>query len=210
MKEGKYVICYIHGYNGDAYGHTYRLIAEQIFSNPIYKDRVELLTVGYDLATTSADIIVNRMKQYLYEEEVDIVIGNSLGAFFAMFNKLPKLLFCPCLEPTNELWRIGAEQNISDQFYRLERILKEELPDKKEMIVAFFGTRDEVLGQTYKRMLTEASKNPGTNIETYWQEGGHRMNESTSKTFIDFGLDRIFKFYFNEWFDEISSDTISQ
>lgn len=201
MKDGKYVICYIHGFRGNPYDENYNLIAKRIEENPKLSDNIELITLDYNLKEDYSEVIDMRIRSYLWNENVDLIIATGIGAFWAMLTNLPKLLWCPCLSPKNSLPHIGYDGVIAKQFYRLEDILNEKLDKKRETIIAYFTFSDSVVGQQYKRQLEIVARNSKTaTIQTFYIPGTHSLDEETSKEFINKGLNRLFEFEFHRSF----------
>ena len=98
----------IHGYNGTPQNAAYAALK----ANGC--DAIIAPAIDYDAETPAA--ILDRLRGIIREEQPDLLVGTSLGGFFAAVlsaeTHLPVILVNPCLLPVLHLPRLGFQGDI--------------------------------------------------------------------------------------------------
>ncbi len=127
----------IHGYKGTPHNAAYSAISG--FGESIISPEID-----YDIE--HPDVILNRLLEICKTNNIDMIVGTSLGGFFASIiaGKLqkPLLLVNPCLQPQNVIPALGYEGDIN-WFVKMSAEL-----DKIdiERVRCIIGGRDEIIG----------------------------------------------------------------
>ena len=165
-------LLYVHGYNGDPYGDSYKNLKNACGS------KHELYTFDYN-----PEFPIHAIKelfQFVKENKIDCVIGASLGGFLTMnLYGVSRIVVNPCWDPANELYQLR---------YRGDNSVYEELLDgmtetldfeEKNLCTGVFSDHDELLGFTY---LDNFQKY----FETSWLVNGrHRIDKSMANDIIN-------------------------
>ncbi|MDD6489192.1 MAG: GIY-YIG nuclease family protein [Clostridia bacterium] len=97
----------VHGYNGSQ-KNSAAVALEKLGYNVISP------SINYD--SDSPESIIDNLSAVLYDESPDVVVGTSLGGFFAAVlsarNDLPVILVNPCLMPFLTLEKLGYKGNV--------------------------------------------------------------------------------------------------
>ena len=144
------LILNIHGYHGSQKNSAYTALSElgcDIISPPI------------DYDETSPENILGQLRYILADRRTDVIVGTSLGGFFAAVlsaeYELPATLVNPCLMPFYHLPKLGYDGCIHD-FIKLFGSLSEL---DKSLVSCIVGDADEVLGDhSFTEMLTRNSR----------------------------------------------------
>lgn len=126
----------IHGYKGNSHNSAYKA----------------LKSLGYDVISPSLDYdvlapeeIFETLCRQIIDNEADIIVGTSLGGFFAAVLStqlnLPVILVNPCLTPFLYLPRLGYTKDIKPYIAMFGEILKL----KKYNISTIIGGQDEII-----------------------------------------------------------------
>ena len=157
-----------------------------------------------DLAAHDAEIIK--------AEQPSLIIGNSLGGFFALMcesGNIPILSVNPCVNPYEHMKRYvdqtleyHSKRNDGSTTYlftqeTLEKFkeynyIKDKIKANMDNIWALLSTRDEVLGDTHIKLFEEVEKETGYDHVLYFTNGffGHRFTYSNIIVLCEF-IDEI-------------------
>ena len=126
----------IHGYGGAPHNSAYTVLSNRGY-------RIVSPAIDYDRETP--DDIVARLYAIIESEQVDLIVGVSLGGFFAAVcaagTRLPVVLINPCLLPFLHLPRLGYTRSVAP-FLPLFGTLSQLERDRVFCIV---GGKDEVI-----------------------------------------------------------------
>ena len=136
QKKYHFEILAIHGYHGSSNNATYRALDETCLN---------ITAPSIDFDSESPDAVLNRLRYYMTTNDIDVILGTSLGGFYAAvlsaeFNK-PAILVNPCLMPFLHLPRLGYKGDITpyiSMFGTLEDL-------KNENICCIVGDADNVI-----------------------------------------------------------------
>ncbi|MCH5167398.1 MAG: hypothetical protein J1F35_05835 [Erysipelotrichales bacterium] len=81
-------VLYIHDFNGSAYEETYKNIEESLKKYP----KIILHTISWDLKDSSISVERLNIINYINENKIDILIGNSVGGYIISSINKPKIL----------------------------------------------------------------------------------------------------------------------
>ena len=144
------LILNIHGYHGSQKNSAYTALKEL---------GCDLISPPIDYDETSPENILGRLRYILADRRPDVIVGTSLGGFFAAVlsaeHDLPAILVNPCLMPFYHLPKLGFEGDVIDfiaPFGSLSEL-------DKSLISCIVGDADEVLGDhSFTEMLTRNSR----------------------------------------------------
>lgn len=155
-------ILYLHGLGSSANSMTVSILKKQL------KGQFDI--VSFDLYH-DCDLSINLINQYLMHNNVDLIIGTSLGAFYALCieTNVPKILMNPALNPYQDLKLLVGyheyftkRQNEKEKsFYLSESDLEKFLnyapiyASENDLII--ISSKDEILGNTFETHLKEIS-----------------------------------------------------
>ena len=92
-------ILYIHGYNGSPFGSSYHHLK-------LYAAGHNLHSIDYN--PEQPELAIQSIKQYVADNQIDLIIGASLGGFLAMhIFGVPHIVVNPCWNPAIELPIVG-------------------------------------------------------------------------------------------------------
>ncbi|PID90111.1 MAG: hypothetical protein CSA97_04570 [Bacteroidetes bacterium] len=112
------------------------------------------------------------LHSFIQENDIDLVIGSSLGAFITLqLREKTRIVINPCCDPAVEVPKRSEWPDDIVQKYRIQREkLYEDLKEEDRMqTYALFGTNDELFSffDEYKRHYAQA----------LLMEDGHRISE---------------------------------
>ncbi|MCM1528463.1 MAG: hypothetical protein NC093_00515 [Alistipes sp.] len=127
----------IHGYKGNVHNSAYTVM-EAIGCENIISPQLD-----YD--SMNPESVVAILRQQIVENNVDIIVGTSLGGFYAailsaQFN-LPVILLNPCLMPFIYLPRLGYIKDVKPYMTMFGKLLKL----KKYNVSTVVGGQDEII-----------------------------------------------------------------
>lgn len=164
-------ILFIHGFNGSPTGGSYTLLKERL--DP---EKYHLHTIDYNPADPVGTI--RNIRGFCIENHVGLVIGTSLGGFFALcVTNLPRIVHNVCWSPSTELLRLG----LPEQYARIYKVLEDEFLTRRQegaLVRAVFSTGDELLGDRYRAAFENLFTRPAL------VGGGHRMNEAAADIIV--------------------------
>ena len=140
----------IHGYHGSQKNSAYTALSEL---------GCDLISPSIDYDETSPENILGQLRYILADRRPDVVVGTSLGGFFAAVlsaeHDLPAILVNPCLMPFYHLPKLGFEGDVIDfiaPFGSLSEL-------DRSLVSCIVGDADEVLGDhSFTEMLTRNSR----------------------------------------------------
>jgi len=126
----------IHGYGGNPHNAAYTALQKNGCS------KVTAPAIDYD--TQSPEIILERLQNIIADKQINLIIGTSLGGFYASVlsaqHNLPVMLVNPCLTPfLLDLLSELEKNSLVQLFNELEKI---ELSN----VSCIVGDADELLG----------------------------------------------------------------
>lgn len=90
----KYKILYIYGYNSSSNSNTFKWLKEHLQNTDMY-------SISYDQENPSDSI--DKLCDYILENTIDIIIGSSLGGWYAMHLGTRFSLPCILINPVTDL-----------------------------------------------------------------------------------------------------------
>lgn len=153
------MILNLHGLNGSAYNTNYKLLLKNYAEDAIISPQI-------DYTITSPTDLLDRLKIY---EDVDFIVGNSFGGFYAyilsnIYN-IPCLLVNPCIPPDKYIPSLVKGYAYTDELVHLTKKYITN-PQPTYMIL---GMDDEVLLPTHTEQFIQADK--------LWKiRGGHSLS----------------------------------
>lgn len=137
LRKHKMQILNIHGYNGSPHNAAYAALNENSCQD------ITAPSIDYD--AESPEIILEGMKGIIADKQIKMIVGTSLGGFFAAVLSaelnLPVILVNPCLMPFHHLPGLGFQGNIK-QFIPLFGMLDKL---KSENVSCIIGADDEII-----------------------------------------------------------------
>ena len=165
-------LLYVHGYNGDPYGDSYQNLKEAC------GDKHELHTIDYNPEFPKHAI--KDIWAYIKENNIDCVIGASLGGFLTMnLYGVSRIVVNPCWDPANELYKLGYRGDIGVYEELLDGMTETLDFEEKNLCTGVFAVFDELLGMKYVDTFRKYFGNP------YIIVGQHRISKDMAKDIID-------------------------
>jgi predicted esterase YcpF (UPF0227 family) len=169
-------ILYIHGYGGNGNSRT---------ATELQKNMGEQAIVYSPMFSTDISVFCNMLENikkanlFVKENNVDIVIGSSMGGFIASFvSGMPKILINPCLLPSEQLpVRIFPEIEAPElQKYKDLESLR--IIDREEQSLSYglFSTNDELF--SYRELFASLYSKE----HIYTMNDGHRISPDNVKS----------------------------
>lgn len=132
---------YIYGFNSNSNSSTKDML------NTLLKEfGYEVVSIDYDQMDPNASL--DKIEDYVENNNIDLVIGSSLGGFYTLCvsNNVKKIVINPCMFPSKELSKIvKLPDDVLIEYKRLETFLYE---DKTMLsiddVIGLFGTNDEL------------------------------------------------------------------
>lgn len=166
-------ILYVHGFNSTPYSNTYNT-----FKKLLDPDFYELHTIDYDPKDPKA--AVAEIKKYVKENEIDLIIGSSLGGFLTLnIFGVSRIVINPCWNPAVELPLIGYD-GPTDVYETMLADLRQELDDEEAGLVSgCFAPEDELLGKKYVNIFQKYF------LRLYVIPGGHRVSNEAAELIVN-------------------------
>lgn len=166
-------ILYVHGFNSTPYSNTYNTFKKLL--NP---DFYELHTIDYDPKDPKA--AVAEIKKYVKENEIDTIIGSSLGGFLTLnIFGVSRIVINPCWNPAVELPLIGYD-GPTDVYKTMLADLRQALDDEEAGLVSgCFAPEDELLGKKYVNIFQKYF------LRLYAIPGGHRVSNEAAELIVN-------------------------
>ena len=165
------MIINIHGLYGTAENVNYKILSKLYPVSEIYSPQIQF----EDCSPSSIMGELNAVKN------IDFVVGNSLGGFFAYAlsakRNRPCLLVNPCIPPTKYMKdpSFGYPEKFLDELKQLQEsaeAIKIHQPVCNTFVI--LGKDDEVLDSRFTKSYLK-------NVELYEIEGGHRISGTAFK-----------------------------
>ena len=165
------MIVNIHGLYGTAENVNYKILSKLYSVPEIYSPQIHF-------ENRSPNSIVEELTAI---KNIDFIVGNSLGGFFAYVlsakRNCPCLLVNPCIPPTKYIGKLVLEypKKFLDELEQLEEsaeAVKIHQPICNTFVI--LGRDDEVLDSKF-------TKNYLKNVELYELDGGHRISGTAFK-----------------------------
>lgn len=197
-------ILYIHGYNGKPDGGSFRKLAKYAEAACFGGEKVEMHSFDYD--ATKPYKAIRELKLYYYKNDIDLIIGSSLGGFLAaQCDWARRIVVNPCWFPSVELPKIGYTGPTDDYTY-LERDLGAySKHGDADLCIGCFAPEDELLGTKYLNSFLEDFR------ETHDIPGGHHLSdEAAEKIMTEIAPMLIERFKASEGPGHIVSDGLNE
>ena len=196
-------ILYVHGYHGNPNGGSFQKLSKYAAEADFGGEQVEMHSIDYDAEHPFES--VRALKQYYYENDIDLIIGSSLGGFLAACcDWARRIVVNPCMYPSVELPKIGYAGPV-DQYQRMEEHLGYYAEDgDKDLCIACFAEDDEIFGEKYVDDFFTHFE------EAYDIPGGHHLSEEGAEIIMkEIAPELIARFKSGEGPGHIVSDGLS-
>ena len=122
---------------------------------------------------------IQSIKQYVADNQIDLIIGASLGGFLAMhIFGVPRIVVNPCWNPAVELPLIGYTGPIEEYEDILAGFPMFHDYEEYHLCSGCFADNDELLGTRYKDIFTRYFAN------VYSISDGHRISAQSAREII--------------------------
>lgn len=165
-------ILYIHGYNGNMYGNSYHHLQHHAAGHNLY---------SIDYNPEQPEQAIQSIKQYVADNQIDLIIGASLGGFLAMhIFGVPRIVVNPCWNPAVELPTVGYTGDTAVYERLLNALLANINEEESRLCTGCFAANDELLGTRYK-----------SEFEKYFQHtfdisDGHKITATSAQEILDY------------------------
>ena len=160
-------ILYIHGYNGNMHGNSYIHLAQ-------HSSWHNLHSIDYD--PEQPEQAIQSIKQYVADNQIDLIIGASLGGFLAMhIFGVPRIVVNPCWNPAVELPIVGYTGDTAVYERLLSHLLANINEEESRLCTGCFAASDELLGTRYKSEFEKYF------CHTFDISDGHRITDTSAK-----------------------------
>lgn len=168
-------ILFIYGYGGSPQSHFCTLIREALS-----KDEYNVLCPQYPQEDCSQ--ATDFLLKYIDENNIDLVIGTSLGGFIALIldTRVPTIVLNPCMIPSVELPKLEPRPDHPDDvrpsaemiatYKPFEPLAFNKEAIKRRLVVGMFAENDELLGMKYKDAFIDCYD------RVRYMPGGHHGN----------------------------------
>lgn len=165
-------ILYIHGYNGSPTGSSYIL-----FDSMLDKSKYELHTIDYNAEDPEG--AVTKIRKYVKENKIQLVIGSSLGGFLTLFlYGTMRIVINPCWDPAVELPLIGYIGPTETYARMLQELKNTTDEEEAELCCGCFAQSDELLGNKYRATFSKFYS------RIYDVPGGHHLTAEAVESII--------------------------
>ena len=194
-------ILYIHGYNGNMYGNSYHHLKRHIeLDNQRMYDLLtsrghviladthstKLHSIDYD--PEQPEQAIQSIKQYVADNQIDLIIGASLGGFLAMhIFGIPRIVVNPCWDPAVELPIVGYTGDTTVYQQLLNELLENINEKESRLCAGCFAANDELLGTRYKSEFEKHFQH------TFDISDGHKITDTSAKEIIDYASMRMLR-----------------
>lgn len=182
-------VLYIHGFNGSPNGSTGSFIKQFFANDNVIAPQLDLIDFEGTIAA---------LKKILAENEVNIVIGQSFGAFYAFVlnsDKQFQIVTNPCMYPSKEIPNLSdvslGEEWIKKFANEESKVYKNISGQLAQSTFGIFGDKDELFSykSTFKNIYDNLNKE-----NTVLVEGNHSLSNAS----LQKGLSAAIK-YLNEY-----------
>lgn len=176
-------LLYIHGFNSHGNSNT-----TQQLRKSLSKSSVEVHSPTLD---TDPNKTIPFLKNYIADNNIKIIVASSLGGFFALKLKnfgLFTIICNPCVYPSKELYKVGANIFLSDKFEKYEHDILNFDQDTRSSFIGIFGRNDDLF--SYKKELEKCG------VKSISTNDGHRVsNMTTQNVIVPIVIDYVTKNY---------------
>lgn len=165
-------VIYIHGYGSSGQTET------AVNLRRILANEFEVVAPSYDGSRPDIAMAILETTFQLLQAKSPIVVGTSLGGFFAnalsrRFNA-PAVIVNPATKPSTSLHKYGEDANVLATYERFEAQVDAQ-PHRPSRVVVL-GSRDDVVDPRANGLLLK------DNTETVWLDMGHRIEPAFYET----------------------------
>lgn len=178
----------IHGYGGAAHNTIYKILNE-ICPN-------QVISPQFDYDTYAPDTVVSILDRLVEDEQIGMIVGTSLGGFFACCisqkHELPRILVNPCLLPFITLRQISGAYNFARYGRQLFELFGKHMGNlDRRYLSTVIGKSDEVIDhQATTAYLVKSNR-------WYEIDGGHHLEHTDE-------LSAVFQEIMNYYNDNLS------
>ena len=167
-------ILYVHGLNSDGNSITGKTI-EKVLKETFPDIHINVYHPTFSKIGPEA---INTLKQEIRKNNINIVIGTSLGGFVALNAEGPfRIVVNPALHPSKTLIKLGEPEEVAQTYADLETKLFRSIDwETKASTIGWFADNDEVV-----RNGSEFERKYGRKREFH---GVHRMDEKVIRRII--------------------------
>ena len=187
----KYKILYIYGYNSSSNSNTFKWLKEHLPNTDMY-------SISYDQENPSDSI--DKLCDYILENTIDIIIGSSLGGWYAMHLATRFSLPCILINPVTDLTlkstlELVTKNNVSIVNKYIEYIKENPLFQNKEhwndylwdkyedgdYSIVLLSDSDEVIKHT-----SESDRQISNNFPNLYiiPNGKHQLNNKEKEMYL--------------------------
>lgn len=159
-------VIYVHGLGSTGNGRTARLLQNYLGNG----FKVIAPTIPEDPAAA-----LSLVKNEINKHDCRVAVGSSLGAFTVLrLRNIMKIVINPCIDPANELPKLGVSQEIASKYVNPRNALWNNIDvEEKAYTFGIFGINDELF--SYRK--TFSNHYPVCNIHT--TDDKHRVSPTT-------------------------------
>lgn len=174
-------VLFIYGFGGNPDSTFCRLLRERL-----PREMYSLFSVEYPQEDCGAALTT--LKGVIEREDVDVVVGTSLGGFITLalsqvegldLSRVSRFVINPCMVPTVELPRLKPRKDHPEDKAASAEMVESYRPFEHDVafnpqgaeVYGFFGKDDELFGERYRLLFNQHYGNMSTVIR-----GGHHGN----------------------------------
>lgn len=170
-------ILYIHGYHGQPNGGSFQKLSKYAAEADFGGEQVEMHAIDYDADDPYKS--VRDIKLYYYRNDIDLIIGSSLGGFLACAcDWARRIAVNPCWLPSVELPKIGHEGPLEGYKGKERWMGSYSSRGDNKLCIGCFSPDDEIFGLKYKEAFSDMF------TQTYEIPGGHHLSEEAAKVIM--------------------------
>ncbi len=156
---------FVHGFNGSPSSSTGKSVVKAL------DDKYEFIIPQFDL--TNIQDTLDKIKSIIREENVKLLAGTSLGAFYVLSHDddVKKLVVNPCMMPDVEIPNLPGNPKIDEGTLVLWKNMVSHMYLEKQAanVSGFFGDEDELFHDKYHKLFAYSYGNE--NLHVF--HGGH-------------------------------------
>ena len=176
-------ILYLHGFNSAAGGKKVLRLKEMLPEYDVLNPTIDFIDLPMN--------ICNELSKQITHHQVKMVVGSSMGGFYALYlsakNNIPCVLVNPCIVPDRTLAKfVGINKNyVTGEKYEvtekhvenyrkfIEDVFEKDVHPKPELVNIALATDDELLGDTHEYLI---NRFPARKV-LYFDNCGHIFNQ---------------------------------
>lgn len=164
-------ILYVHGWKGSPNGNSFKKL-KNLFQE--YYPAAEVTAFAWD---TEHPIVASCALNAVCAD-YNLIIASSAGAFLTLAStpEVPKILINPCMNPIEELPKLGASKETVSEYGSLFGFINR---DDSMITVGCFAKDDELFGDVYEQPFNEI-----TGGTTFPIEGGHHVSDEGARFIV--------------------------